>query len=105
MTYDSDFFRTFVLGAAAVGQTLFVALYATFPWHKTFLGRTLFGNALMLAVIMDTFIVTRLLGVGTNDALFIFLYFLLTLSIWAELIVFLMIRWRERKSVSGNGAR
>ena len=64
------------------------------------------AKALMLTIVMDTFIVTRLLGVGTNDALFIFLYFLLAGGIWGQFFVFLHIRTQGRKdSVSGNGPR
>ena len=43
--------RILTISMAAVGQTLFVLLYMTFPWYKTFLGRALFISNLFIYII------------------------------------------------------
>lgn len=88
MTYDFVFWRTFILSGAALGQTLFVMLYVTFPWWHSFLGRALFLSALTLAVLLDALVVSRWLGLGRNDALFIVLDAAMAAGVWAQLFAF-----------------
>ena len=103
-THDLDFWRTVALAFAAAGQTVFVLLYLFgFPWWKTFLGRALFGKALVLASVMDFFIIGRWLGFGTNDAAYLTLYTLLGVAVWSQTGAFLRVRLAGRQdSVSGN---
>src|SRR5688572_3775570 len=104
-----DFWRTVSLFGVALGQTLFVLLYWTFPWYKTFLGRALFYKSLMLATIVDAFIVARILDVEL-DALFVVLYTMLGIGVWWQLIAFFRVRWAGKQNrdnphrdvVSGN---
>lgn len=43
---------TFLMWSAAIGQTLFVVLWATKPWYKTLIGRALMTKALALALVL-----------------------------------------------------
>lgn len=95
---DYNFWRTAMLLGVAVGQTLFVILYATFPWYKTFLGRALFVKALTLAAITDVFIASRIWEFGSADEVFIILYFLLGFGVWFQFFAFLKVRHDSRKS-------
>lgn len=92
MTFDLAFWRTTSLLFVAIGQTLFVMVYFTFPWYKTFLGRSLFYKGLILAVIVDAFVVTRVFDLQEVDVLFVVLYAMLGLGVWWQLSAFLRIR-------------
>lgn len=101
--YEPDHLRAIMLAACAVVQTLFVLLYFSFPWYKTFLGRALFGKSLVLAVILDSFIVLRYLGLTSMDTVFVGLYTALFLAIFAQLVAFAKVRLEGRADeVSGN---
>ena len=50
---DLEWWRTATIATAAVGQSLLVLLYATFPWYRTFLGRALFIKALTFVLLID----------------------------------------------------
>lgn len=100
---DLEQVRVYLLGAAAALQTAFVLLYLTFPWYSTFLGRALFGKALVLAVILDAFIIARLFGMSNVDLLFTVLYGGLVLGIGAQLVAFFKVKTEGRADeVSGN---
>lgn len=90
---DLELWRTVMLYAVAIGQTLFVALYLTFPWYRSFLGRALFFKGLMLALLVDTGLFAReyprLLA---WDAVFVILYGLLALGVWFQFLAFLKVR-------------
>jgi len=89
---DADFWRTAMLAGVALGQTLFVILYSTFPWYKTFLGRALYYKALTLALITDVFIASRIWDFGALDVVFVALYFLLGIGVWWQLFAFLRVK-------------
>lgn len=95
--------RVGLFASAALLQTAFVVLYITFPWYKTFLGRALFGKAVALAVVMDTFIIARLFGMSDVDLVFTVLYGGLVLGIGAQLVAFWKVKAEGRTNeVSGN---
>lgn len=89
---DLMFWRVFALGFVALGQTLFVLVYSTFPWWKTFLGRALFYKAVMLAVIVDLFIVARVFDFVALDVVFVILYIFLGFGVWWQFFAFLRVR-------------
>ncbi len=91
--FNNDTWRTISLTGVAVGQTLFVLLYATFPFYKTFFGRALFYKALMLALITDVFVAARVFDFSGLDILFSFLYFLLGIGVWWQFFAFLRVRY------------
>jgi hypothetical protein len=98
-----DDWRTLTLGSAAVGQTVFVLLYATFPWWRFFFGRALFYKAMILATILDLFLVARVWDVLRNDVFFVVLYGLLAIGIWWQTAAFMVVKARGRAGqVSGN---
>lgn len=98
-----EFWRTVALLSAAVGQTLFVALYATFPWWEKFLGRALFFKALALGALADVAVAGRIWDWPYEDQTFTVLYWTLSLGIWAQAYAFLRVRLRhQQRNVSGN---
>lgn len=101
--YDINLLRTISLTVAAVAQTLFVALYLTWKWWSTFLGRALFGKAVALLLIVDFAALSRWLDFGSQDLVFTIMYTVLATGIVAQLIAFLRVKIRnEREGVSGN---
>lgn len=92
MLHDLDFWRTVALSTVALGQTLFVLLYMTFPWYASFLGRALFGKALALLLIVDFAALSRWFEFGAKDAVFVGLYLVLGLAVWAQFVAFLRVR-------------
>ena len=94
---DHDFWRTVTLGSAAIGQTVFVVLYFSFPWWKSFLGRALFYKGLILGAILDVFVVARIWPeFGAWDEIFIGLYAALAIGIWWQTAAFLVVKLKGR---------
>lgn len=100
MWHDMNFWRTVTIITAAIGQTLFVALYLTWPWWKEFLGRALFTKAVSLGALLDVAVIGRLTDWPKEDFTFVTLYGLVALGIWIQLIAFLRVRM---SSTSGRG--
>lgn len=101
---DMDFWRTAGLLSAAVGQTAFVLLYATFPWWKKFMGRALFFKALALGVLADVAVIGRVWDWPYEEQTFIVLYWMLAIGVWFQFFAFAWVRVHRRQdSVSGNG--
>lgn len=99
-----DTWRTIALGIVAVGQTLFVALYLTYPWWKSFLGRALFFKAVSLCILVDSYMLTRVFDFENYDVVFVWLYLLLGAGVWFQFAAFLRVRLQHRQNaVSGNG--
>lgn len=85
--------RTLALTVVALGQTLFVILYLTFPWYRTFLGKALFFKAAILATLVDLGLVARTFPDLLDwSEVFIGLYFLLGFGVWFQLLAFLRVR-------------
>lgn len=78
---------------AAVGQTLFVVVYMTFPWYQTFLGKALFFGAATLSLLLDTIVIRRVMELPTSDGWILALYWLMGLGVWAQLIAFAVQRF------------
>lgn len=99
-----DFWRTVMLGSVALGQTLFVVLYMTYPFWKSFLGRALFFKAIALAILVDMYMYFRLFPFENADVVFVGLYGLLAFGVWFQFFAFLRIRvlHRQGRAVSGN---
>lgn len=98
-----EFWRTFGILFAAVGQTLFTLLYFTFPWYRNFLGRALFFKAVAFMTLVDVAVGGRIWDWPYEDALFVFLYWVLGFGIWYQFVAFLRVRLEGRQDVvSGN---
>lgn len=103
MFRDLGFWNMAGVVLAATGQTLFVLLYLTFPWWRNFLGRALFGKALVLAIVLDLVIVGRLFDWPHERLHFVILTWVLVIGIWAQTIAFFRVRLAGRQNVvSGN---
>lgn len=103
MWHELAFWRLATITTAAVGQTLFVILYATFPWWRTFMGRALFLKAVAFALLVDIAIVGSLIDWKGEDVTFVTLYGALAVGIWGQLLAFAHVRFNGRQAeVSGN---
>lgn len=91
---DLETMRTAGLGFAVIGQLGFVALYATFPWWQTFLGRALFFKAVALGAICTFAFFSRLHDWPRDDEVFTTFYWLLGLGIWAQFAAFFIVKKR-----------
>lgn len=101
--YDPEFWRTVWISGAALGQTLFVALYVSFPWWANFLGRALFFKALVLGVVLDVGVLGLLFDWPYENETFVALYGAMATGIWVQFFAFLRVRLEERHDeVSGN---
>lgn len=101
---DLDFWRTATLAFVALGQVAFVMLYATFPWYKSFLGRALFFKGFTFLLLTGFAVLARLLDLGGEDKLFVVLYALLGLGVWAQTLAFLRTRLTGKREGDGEGA-
>lgn len=101
---DLNYLRTVALTVAAVVQTSFVLFYSTFPWWQTFLGRALYGKAVVLMLIVDFACLSRWYDFGANDRIFVVLYAALSVGILWQFVAFIRVRLSGRTDrVSGNG--
>lgn len=100
---DINTWRTILLGLVALGQTMFVLLYFTFPWQKSFLGRALFFKALSLAALTDAWIVYRVFDIPRADLMFVLLYALLALGVWVQYFAFLKVRAEGHQNEPSRG--
>jgi Na+/phosphate symporter len=89
---DIDTLRTITLLIVAIGQTAFALLYSVFPWRKSFLGRALFFKAFTFAVLVDVFLLTRLIDIANSDIIFVILYTMLGVGVWFQFFAFLKVR-------------
>ena len=86
---ELDWWRTVTISLAAVGQTLFVLLYMTYPWYRTFLGRALFIKALTFVLLLDVAVAGSIWNWNHEEKWIVLLYGLTAFGIWAQLIAFL----------------
>lgn len=93
---DLNWWRMVLIGAAAAGQSLFVLLYMTFPWYRTFLGRALFIKALTFSLLLDAAFAGRLWDWPHEDKTIIVLYGLTVFGIWAQFTAFAVHRFAKR---------
>lgn len=91
-----EWWRTATLGAAAVGQTLFVVFYLTLPWWRGFLGRALFFKAATLCLVLDVGMAGRVWDWPREDAYIAGLYSLVTIGVWAQLAAFVVTERENR---------
>lgn len=87
--------RTHAITAAAVGQTIFVLLYALWPWYKNFLGRSLFFKSLALMLLLDLGVTFRNIDWVYEDLVFTILYTTFAVGVWVQVIAFLRVKYRE----------
>lgn len=87
-----DWYTTIAV-VASVGQTLFVLLYMTFPWYRTFLGRALFIKALTLTLLLDVALAGTLWDWPHEEIWIVSLYGFTAFGIWAQLTAFLIHRF------------
>ena len=90
---DILWWYTAIALVAAVGQTLFVLLYMTFPWYETFLGKALFAKALTLALLLDVALIRAIFEWDRDGVWIVSLYGLAALGIWAQFLAFLVQRF------------
>lgn len=90
---DIELWKGITVVSAAVGQTLFVLLYMTFPWYRTFLGRALFIKAVTFATMIDVAVAGMIWDWDHERAMLITMYGLTAFGIWAQLTAFSVVRF------------
>jgi hypothetical protein len=86
--HNLDTWRSIFIVFTALGQTLFVLFYMTLPWWRTFLGRALFVKATTFGLLVDTAVAGIVLDWRYEDACIVFLYGLVGVGVWGQLIAF-----------------
>lgn len=81
--------KTVGLSAAALGQLIFVTLYLTFPWWRSFLGRALFAKALIFALLLWAVVVGRAFDWPAKSVTFAIMYGLIAVGIWSQVWAFI----------------
>ena len=96
--WDIEMWRTVAVAAMAGGQTLFAALYLTFPWWETFLGRSLFVKAFVFALMLDVLLIARIWDWEHELEMLLTLYVLLAAALWGQLFAYVRVRMESQKS-------
>lgn len=89
-----------IVVSSCLGQTLFVVLYATFPWYRTFLGRALFIKALTLMIMLDVVFARVVWEVPRSEVVVVTAFGLTALGIWAQFVAFAIHRFGGTDQVS-----
>lgn len=92
-----DHWKATAFVLAAVGQNIFILLYMTFPWYRTFLGRALFIKALTLGFLVNAAVASVIWEWPNHDYVMFTAYTVTALGIWAQLIAFI-----REKNTSGE---
>lgn len=98
---DMSGWRSMALLTVAVGQTLFVSMYAWWPWWKNFLGRALFFKSVSLMALADIGLAGRAFDWPHEDLTFTCIYWALAGGVWWQFFAFYRVRAAHR-AVSGN---
>lgn len=73
---------------AALGQTLFVILWATMPWYRHAVGRALMVKSFALMAYLDWAVLVLHFGpLPHHDTIALLLFGFITLGIWSQLLV------------------
>lgn len=96
--FDVEVWRTINIIFVALGQTLFVLLYVTFPWWRSFLGRALFIEATTFCLLVDVAVAGRVWDWPGEDAIFVLLYGIVGLGVWIRLYAFVKVTLTSKRS-------
>lgn len=97
-----EFWRTATITFAALGQTLFVLLYLSFPWWRSFLGRALFFKAVAFGILLDVAVIGQSFDWPHEDATFVTLYGLLAFGVWVQFVAFIRTKRRGLRDALGG---
>jgi hypothetical protein len=88
--------------AAAVGQTLFVVLWATLPFYRTWVGRALMIKSLSLMIYLDwaVAVINGWVPESHRQNIAVVLFGLITVGIWSQLVAILVEMMRGRRLLS-----
>lgn len=90
---------------AAIGQTVFIGLWARLPWWREVIGVAMFVKSLSLMLLLDTAVLylylPRLLNVGVTHLL----QLMLLIGIWGQVggLVYERARARQRRLAARQG--
>lgn len=83
---------------AAIGQTLFVLLWATLPWWRMWVGRALMVKSFALMLYLDWALVVYHWGPFEHQpTIAIWLFGLITVGIWSQVGAIFHEMWRGRR--------
>jgi hypothetical protein len=88
LTADSLTWAIRLLHISAVGQTLFVLIWATLPWWRTFIGRALMVKSVALMLYLDWSVLVYHYGPFNNqNTIGLLLFAFITVGILTQLSV------------------
>lgn len=93
--------RYVVVVGAAIGQFLFIVLYMTAPWWRTYVGVALFMKSLSLGILVVTLAVTIIRHDRLPEKVTLILYALVAISIWYQFFALVRRRFIDRKKNEG----
>lgn len=93
-----EFWRTCGILFTALGQTLFVILYLTFPWWEEYLGRALFFKATAFALLVDVAVAGRVWDWEGEDVTFVILYWIVGIGVWFQMTAFAKVKFNSHQS-------
>lgn len=96
---EFDTWRTAAVGFVAVGQLAFVAMYSTFPWQNSALGKALFVKASLFAFTMAVLFGARFTGLKDSDGNMALMYALLGVGVWVQLGAIVVVRDHIHRSL------
>ena len=91
--FDLEWWKVITIVSAGVGQSLFVMLYLTFPWYRTFLGRALFIKAFLFALMIDVAVAGLVWDWEHEEATLVTMYGATAFGIWAQFTAFVVQRF------------
>lgn len=84
-----------LLHISAVGQTLFVLIWMTLPWFKSWVGRALMVKSLALMALLDEALLFYYLPPVPHEALLgVLIFALVCLGIWSQVAAIGFEMWR-----------
>lgn len=85
------------MGIAALGQTCFILLYATFPWWRSFLGRVLFVKSLTIGLLLLVAEVGRFLNWPYEGWAIVVAGAAVAVGIWGQVVAFICVEWEVKE--------
>lgn len=84
-----------ILHVSAVGQTLFVLIWVTLPFYRSWIGRALFVKSVSLAIYLDFAEVVYWWGPLPDQLLLgVLLFGLIAVGIWSQVVAIVHEVWR-----------
>lgn len=93
-----ELWRLIVIFGAALGQTLFIMVYAFTPWWRGHVGRAVFLANFTLCILIDTIAIRVFVNNHGTDVFALVAYSAVAVAIWYQLGVLIRTRLKAKKN-------